>query len=1617
MRKKFFICPMISFLFISILFTGVEVDNGWETVGRVEEQKLATRTFSGGDGSQDNPWQISNIEQFKLIRNNLSAYYRLKNNIQAQDTLEPGFLDPIGSPSDPFIGEFNGNGKSVTFFYMYRPTWENVSLFGVIGSGGFVHDLEISGNYRGKKNVGGIAGSLLEGGRIDECITDFEFKPSQLIDYENIGGIAGRSEGAIRNCTAGIDHEIITDTRITSIGGIVGYSCGSIQNCTTFGPMIISNPKLFAEQIGGTTGYSDGPLLEKCTSGVIMIIDVGKLEYLGGIAGRVEISTVKNCSFKGNISISTVNATSYVGGISGRSDGKVIDSIADGEIEITSEKKNIGFIGGSFGRNDGPIIDTISHSSIVIEGISNTYNIGGFLGYNSGNIQYCTSRGTMNISNSKTIWNIGGFIGDNDGESVQGCGFEGTIRISNISGNMEDVGGLIGNTNPGSISNSHSKGSLSVNEVGERAYRIGGFVGFNDMGKVECSNSEVSISMDDIEEVNHIGGFTGMGQKDGDIRDCYSVGSLRISNITQNVTTIGGLVGYNNIACDIQNCYSICDLSISNVTGGVNHIGGSIGLNYWDSIVAQCQSSGSICISDSEGGIDYCGGFTGETDHYSHLVHCKTDNTIIIDSAQQQICHIGGMVGAIRDRSIVRNSESTSIIKLNGRGNTEEIGGFSGFNNGSAYWSSSLGTVDINVSYNRTSEHVGSIGGFSGLNEVYGHFSNCISRVNISIDTNRDGLTPDKCYDVEEIGGYVGNNAGRIQTSSSSGFIEFVDEAGELITESEDHKYNISNIGGLIGYNTGPVNSSYSKSIIHAEGARNGLNIGGLIGFNKNSIKDCFYEGKVFCEKAFNISRFGGLVGSNEDGMYVNNSYSIIDLFCDEIGSSSKKLGGFMGYNKGDVANCYAIPEFAGFTPGLCDDFMPFIGNNIQGKSDGCLYSNEIGDPIDDDPTAVWINDYDLMKESATFDDNDDRDWDLISVWGILEEETLPFLYSIYHPPWIVLDHPEHAQEDSLYTIGYTLIPSDYPSVNAHCICNFSMELYSEGGLESWMDYDVSSIYGTPENDEVGTHNLRLRSMDHVGRGLKDQKIIETVRIFTFEVVNTNDPPWIMTEITDLITTALEDRTYKSYFYPADIDPVDQFLTWKVQTDASWLMNQTKYGSLLELFGTPTDIDIGNYWVNISVYDVEDAFASANFTLTVYPVNDRPRITFVPNLTAFEDEQYLLNLTASDEDIDDVLTWTLMTSPDWLIFDELNSSLQGIPTNAHVGKSYVKVKVEDNLGEMDQIEFNLTVENVNDPPFWTVFPNDQDITAGEPILLSALARDIDEGDAISYSIHSYPDSNISINPSTGVIRWLDTLHGTYDVEISAADGTTQIEKNFTIIVREKPMVKPPGNSHPIIYQIGAVTVEAGRILTVRINASDEDGDNITLSITSGPEGLVLTFEGVIFWDPDDEDVGNHTVMVSASDGRNESSMSFNVTVTPSQGGDGTDDDDPETKESSGKKDDNTFLYALLVLLVLIILILIVLLILRKKSASEEVITVTHQEFRVRDSEWEEESSPDDEDVIELPEDLDVWIIGSEQETGPEDDDITERADDLDNWTVDAGEDLDTQNTDWEGGSE
>ena len=126
----------------------------------------------------------------------------------------------------------------------------------------------------------------------------------------------------------------------------------------------------------------------------------------------------------------------------------------------------------------------------------------------------------------------------------------------------------------------------------------------------------------------------------------------------------------------------------------------------------------------------------------------------------------------------------------------------------------------------------------------------------------------------------------------------------------------------------------------------------------------------------------------------------------------------------------------------------------------------------------------------------------------------------------------------------------------------------------------------TRSNDDIGEYWINV--------AVSDNEFIDFTN-FTLTVINTNDPPLIITEDKTNVTAG---KLYSINYEAADIDPPPIFFTWSLKTNATdWLTLDSITGWLN---GIPSIDDAGIYWVNISVTDGEDGWDFNNFTLQVF---------------------------------------------------------------------------------------------------------------------------------------------------------------------------------------------------------------------------------------------------------------------------------------------------------------------------------------------------------------------------------------------------------------------------------
>ncbi len=283
------------------------------------------------------------------------------------------------------------------------------------------------------------------------------------------------------------------------------------------------------------------------------------------------------------------------------------------------------------------------------------------------------------------------------------------------------------------------------------------------------------------------------------------------------------------------------------------------------------------------------------------------------------------------------------------------------------------------------------------------------------------------------------------------------------------------------------------------------------------------------------------------------------------------------------------------------------------------------------------------------------------------------------------------------------------------------------------------------------------------------------------------------------------------------------------------------------------------------------------------PLNQPPTITSVPVTTATVGQPYSYQVTATDPDAGDTLTFSLTTAPAGMAINAATGLISWTPTVGQEGNQPVTVQVSDAEGLTDSQSFIITVQPaaaVNQPPTITSIPVTT-ATVDQPYSYQVTATDPDAGDTLTFSLTTAP-AGMAINAATGLISWTPTVGQEGDqavtVQVSDAEGLTD-SQSFIVTVQPAAAVNQP----PTITSIPVTTATVDQPYSYQVTATDPDvGDTLTFSLTTAPAGLAINAAtGLITWTPTAGQEGDQPVTVQVSDAEGlTDSQSFIITVQP-----------------------------------------------------------------------------------------------------------------------------------------
>lgn len=485
--------------------------------------------------------------------------------------------------------------------------------------------------------LGGAVGRTTEYGTVSS--TDVLLDLTQNLDkYTNLGGVAGRNDGTLKQCTysgtmgdkANTNGLVSVGARSTgsTVGGIAGLNNSKIKGCEV---------KYIRLQVSGISNITTTQTADE---------KLASASHVGGIAGR------------NNDEI----ANSYVA--TGRSNGA-------GSI-ITAR---YGFVGGVAGSNNGTITGSGSKKALVSEDAKKTALVAQVTKWlSAADANTGINSMAAELTKGATYANLMGV----DTVSKQGCGYGNVYNQSGLaandllvalrgSNNSETaradgyLGGLAGfNSLRGTIGTSATGQWFVYSDNATTASTVGGIVGQNESNVTDKSVLDTVVNCAAVRRFTRVF-YRSANKDDTDNENIYKDGS-------RVVVHVGGVIGQQQNRSDdrwsvskVVNCGSVFNSRSANV-GGV--------IAYWldyGGTVQKCFNFGKMTTNTNDhhptlGGYGAVGGIVGFIDQpisggTTNVLSCRNYGQIWYESNGANDC--AGIIGKIEMK------QPTDIMTLN----------------------------------------------------------------------------------------------------------------------------------------------------------------------------------------------------------------------------------------------------------------------------------------------------------------------------------------------------------------------------------------------------------------------------------------------------------------------------------------------------------------------------------------------------------------------------------------------------------------------------------------------------------------------------------------------------------------------------------------------------------------------------------------------------------------------------------------------------------------------------------------------------------------------------------------------------------------------------------------
>lgn len=1173
------------------------------------------KSFAGGDGTKDNPYQISNSAELAYFANKINQqsseptyeYYKLTDNIG----LNYDEWTPIGVgdyDNQYFYGSFDGNGYTISDLSISNVNSGNIGLFGTVKNSE-IKGLTLLGEITGittssSANIGALAG-YSENTSISECSVKYvnisNISTSDSV-YSNVGCLVGKSsDGEIKECNAdesnaivkqgsfnigiicGLSGTAITDCRVTSeaelfetgsgvknvnMGGLCGQQTKNVEKCTVnAGKLSANNLSITNDSnIGGLVGNVSGKVnlctvkftndTKKTIDGEEYPISISvnsKNSYIGGIAGNfAETAKITDCMYDGkSISSETTSGTSQVGGLVGRAKAKTTKSISAQGGQSLSRS--------SLPTRDGYVATWYTDSNLTKEydfSQTVTENMTLYAKWTEGSVEIWdgTSSEPKYNADTKTYTVTNGKELAWVSDVTNGVITSGTNFPSDktFKGYTIELANDIYLNDTSNVSNWST--SAPKNSWKPISFK-GVFDGKNHKIEGMYINDELSANI----------GF--FGETYGGV-----ISNIILCNGYINGYCVGGLVGHCNNA-KISNCENYN--YIKAISGG-----GIIGQDE-ESTLINCNNFGIIERSTQSGG-GCIGGISGSISN-SNISYCY--NAAYVNGyLSYGGCTTGGIVGTMKN-STIKNCFNEGNVKGSGYAS---VGGILGSGNGWVMNDYNRG----NITNSGTNTQAGGIVGENESGSIA--ISNCYntgsvkSRIAGGIvgslgSTTTMTSTINCCYNIGSISGesYTGNLAGYISyvkilhsyATQRPLYRQYDLDTSQITSvsiKSSSEMKSLSNLSGFSSSDWG-IDSSINNGYPYLK-----------------SLEDTYKTYKVTVIEDVNDSAAINRSFANIDGMLFSNNTS-----------GNAYAGGVIGYGygtKSDAKNLLGVAnkisskttgssykaysgDIIGYNSGSAFVFDTVFSNSSLDLSavNSTTSSNVVSDRIGNSLTDSQLKRASTLRRifgPNTYESLEHLKEDPTAVWVVNDGELPELYYNVLND--ITLDKVENGEisVDKTQAVNGEIVtvtakPSDNYQLN---------KIYVNGNEITGNTFEVdgdSKVFAT-FSEKTPEYNVKVKTTDNATASVLN---VDSIALSSISMMAGNDS--ISAKDGDEIqvnTTANTDYTVDAVYVNGEEMQSDSFI---VTADSVVTMDVASIST--DVQATTNDAtDIGNYFATLS---------------------------------------------------------------------------------------------------------------------------------------------------------------------------------------------------------------------------------------------------------------------------------------------------------------------------------------------------------------------------------------------------------------------------------------------------